>query len=177
MAKETSDEIDTMFEAEEGKIAANAADQVKSISADIAIGGMLESSKSELSETAILPEKIFYFPAFPRRVYCTVDNIRVRLLQTGEGRGIAYLTFTQTCGSRRSTVAKGADWSFTLNLYDVRNAFIRSIFLGTWDHRCGKHLVELRADFGWVVGSINPVINADHAVLNWTALQRVHNCG
>jgi hypothetical protein len=177
MAKAASDEIDTMFEAEEGKLAANATEQVKSISADVALGSMLESSKAELSETAALPEKIFYFAAFPRRVYCTVDNIRVRLVQTGEGRGIAYLTFTQTCGSQRSTVAHGADWAFDLNLYDGQNAFLRNIFLGTWDHRCGKHLVELRADFSWVVGSINPVINAQRGVLSWRALQRVHNCG
>jgi hypothetical protein len=31
----------------------------------------------------------------------------------------------------------------------MQNAFIRNIQLGSWNHRCGKQLVELRADFSW----------------------------
>ena len=82
----------------------------------------------------------------------------MRLIQTGEERGIAYLTFTQTCNSRRSEVASGAYWTFDVDLYDGQNAFLRNIYLGSWNHKCGKHFVELRADFSWVLGSINPVI-------------------
>ena len=177
MAKSASEEIDTIFEEAEGKAAANTAERVKSLSADISLDSELESNKAEVSEAAVLPEKTFYFSDFPRQVYCTLSGIRVRLIQTGEGRGIAYLTFTQTCNSRRSDVASGADWAFNSTLYDVQNAKIRDIFLGTWNHRCGKHLVELRADFSWVDGSINPVINAQRMNLNWRFLQRVHNCG
>jgi hypothetical protein len=130
-----------------------------------------------VSGAAALPEKTFYFSDFPRKVYCTVSGIRLRLIQTGEGRGIAYFTFTQTCNSRRSDVAKGPDWTFSVALYDIQNAYIRNIHLGSWSHRCGKHLVELRADFSWVLGSINPVINVQRVNLNWQFLQRVHNCG
>ncbi len=157
MAKGASDEIDTIFEAAEGKAAANAAEQVKSLSADISLGSELESSKAELSEAAALPEKTFYFSDFPRQVYCTLSGIRLRLVQTGEGSGIAYFTFTQTCNSRRSDVATGPDWLFNSTLYDGQNAKIRDIYLGAWNHRCGKHFVELRSDFSWVQGSINPV--------------------
>jgi hypothetical protein len=116
MVKGGTDEINTIFEANEGKPAANAA-EVKSLSADISLGSELESSKSELNETAVLPEKTFFFSDFPRQVYCTLSGIRVRLIQTGEGRGIAYLTFTQSCGSRRSDVASGPDWLFNSTLY------------------------------------------------------------
>jgi hypothetical protein len=177
MAKGTIDEVDTIFEVTEGKTAANASEQVRALSAEISLGSELECSKAELNEAALLPEKTFYFPDFARKVYCTVSGIRLRLIQTGEGRGIAYLTFTQTCNSRRSEVASGADWTFDCWLYDVQGATIRNIYLGAWNHRCGKHLVELRADFSWVVGSINPVINAARGNLNWRYLQRVHNCG
>jgi len=122
MAKGASDEIDTIFEATEGKAAANATEQVKSLSADISLGSELESSKAELSEAAALPEKTFYFSDFPRQVYCTLSGIRLRLIQTGEGRGIAYFTFTQACNSRRSDVATGPDWLFNSTLYDGQNA-------------------------------------------------------
>ncbi|MGZ8417358.1 MAG: hypothetical protein ACXWVQ_10325 [Methyloceanibacter sp.] len=177
MAKGASDEIDTIFEATEGKAAANAAEQVKSLSADISLGSELESSKAELSEAAALPEKTFPFSDFPRQVYCTLSRIRLRLVQTGEGSGIAYFTFTQTCNSRRSDVATGPDWLFNSTLYDGQNAKIRDIYLGAWNHRCGKHFVELRSDFSWVQGSINPVIYVQRVTLNWRFLQRVHNCG
>jgi hypothetical protein len=177
MAKGASDEIDTIFESTEGKPAANAADQVTSLSADISLGSELESSKGELSETAALPEKTFYFSDFPRQVYCTLSGIRLRLIQTGEGRGIAYFTFTQTCNSRRSDVATGLDWVFNSTLYDGQNAKLRDVYLGAWSHRCGKHFVELRADFSWVLGSINPIIYVQRVNLNWRFLQRVHNCG
>jgi hypothetical protein len=177
MAKGTSDEIDTILEATEGKLAANAADQVTSLSADISLGSELESSKAELAEAAALPEKAFYFSDFPRQVYCTLSGIRLRLIQTGEGSGIAYFTFTQTCNSRRSDVATGPDWVFTCTLYDGQNAKLRDIYLGAWNHGCGKHFVELRADFSWVLGSINPVIYVQRVNLNWRFLQRVHNCG
>lgn len=177
MAKGASDEIDTIFEATEGKAAANAAEQMKSLSANISLGSELESSKSELSEKTAFPEKTFYFSNFARQVYCTLSDVRLRLIQTGEGRGIAYFTFTQTCGSRRSDVATGPDWTFDTTLYDPKNALIRTISLGSWNHRCGKQLVELRADFSWVEGSINPVIYAARVNLSWRFLQRVHNCG
>jgi hypothetical protein len=177
MSKAASDEIDTIFQETEGKAAANPAELVKSLGAGLSLDAELESTKAELSETAALPEKTFYFSDFPRQVYCTLSGIRVRLIQTGEGRGIAYLTFTQTCNSRRSDVASGADWTFNAALYDVRNAFIRNIYLGAWNHRCGKQLVELREDFSWVIGSINPVINVQRVNLSWRFLQRVHNCG
>jgi hypothetical protein len=133
MAKGASDEIDTIFEATEGKAAANAAEQVKSLSADISLGSELESSKAELSEAAALPEKTFYFSDFPRQVYCTLSGIKLRLVQTGEGSGIAYFTFTQTCNSRRSDVATGPDWLFNSTLYDGQNAKIRDIYLGAWN--------------------------------------------
>ena len=58
MVKGGTDEINTIFEANEGKPAANAA-EVKSLSADISLGSELESSKSELNETAVLPEWTF----------------------------------------------------------------------------------------------------------------------
>lgn len=177
MADSASDEIDTIFEAGEGKTAANAPEQVKSLAAEISLGSELESSKAELSEAAALPEKTFYFPDFPRKVYCTLSGIRLRLIQTGEGRGIAYFTFTQTCNSRRSDVATGPDWLFNSTLYDIQNAKVRDLYLGSWNHRCKKHLVELREDFSWVIGSINPVINTERVNLNWRFLQRVHNCG
>ena len=38
MVKSGTDEIDTIFEADEGKPAANAAEQVKSLSADLSLG-------------------------------------------------------------------------------------------------------------------------------------------
>jgi hypothetical protein len=177
MAKGGTDEIDTIFEATNGRAAANAAEQVKSLSADISLGSELESSKSEANEAAVLPEKTFLFSDFPRQVYCTLSGIRLRLVQTGEGRGIAYFTFTQSCGSRRSDVASGPDWLFNSTLYDGHNATIRDISLGAWNHFCGSRLVELRADFSWVTGAINPVINAQRVNLNWRFLQRVHNCG
>jgi len=177
MAKAASDEIDTIFEATEGKAAANAADRVKSRSADISLGSELESSKAEVVEATVLPEKTFSFPNFARQVYCTLSGIRLRLIQTGEGSGIAYFTFTQTCNSRRSDVATGPDWVFTSTLYDGQNAKIRDIYLGAWNHRCGKHLVELRSDFSWVLGSLNPVIYVQRVNLSWRFLQRVHNCG
>ena len=75
MAKGGTDEIDTIFEADEGKPAANAAEQVKSLSAEISLGSQLESSKSELNEAAALPEKTFFFSDFPRQVYCTLSGI------------------------------------------------------------------------------------------------------
>jgi hypothetical protein len=177
MAKVASGEIDTIFETAEGVAATNLAEHLKSLGAEISLGSELESSKAEVSEAAALPEKMFYFNDFPRQVYCTLSGIRLRLIQTGEGRGVAYLTFTQTCGSRRSDVASGPDWTFDINLYDIQNAFIRNIQLGSWNHRCGKQLVELRADFSWVQGAINPVINAQRVNLSWRFLQRVHNCG
>jgi hypothetical protein len=101
----------------------------------------------------------------------------LRLVQTGEGSGIAYFTFTQTCNSRRSDVATGPDWLLNSTLYDGQNAKIRDIYLGAWNHRCGKHFVELRSAFTWVQGSINPVIYVQRVNLNWRFLQRVHNCG
>lgn len=177
MTKSQPEEIDTIFEAEEGVAARNPAQQLQTLGAEISLGNELESSTMEVSQVAALPEKSFYFNDFPRKVYCTLSRISLRLIQTGEGRGIAYLTFTQSCNSRRSDVAKGADWTFSVALYDIQNAFIRNIHLGYWNHRCGKHLVELRADFSWVLGSINPVIHAQRANLNWQYLQRVHNCG
>ncbi|HXG79394.1 MAG TPA: hypothetical protein VNJ31_08675 [Methyloceanibacter sp.] len=177
MAEDIEGEIDTILEASESKAAAGPAAQLKSLGAEISLASEIESTKGEVSEAAALPEKMFFFNDYPRKVYCTVSGIRLRLIQTGEGRGIAYLTFTQTCNSRRSTVAKGPDWTFSVGLYDSQNAFIRNIHLGYWNHRCGKHLVELREDFSWVLGSINPVINAYRANLNWQFLQRVHNCG
>ena len=78
MAESASDEIDTIFEATEGKAAANGTDQVKSLSAEISLGSELESTKAERSELAARPEKTLYFPDFPRRVYCTVSGIKVR---------------------------------------------------------------------------------------------------
>jgi hypothetical protein len=134
MAKVASDEIDTICEVTEGTVAAKAADRVKSLSADISLGSELESSKTELNEAAVLPEKTFYFSDFPRQVYCTLSGIRLRLIQTGEGRGIAYLTFTQSCGSRRSDVASGPDWLFNSTLYDGHKATIRDIYFGAWNH-------------------------------------------
>ena len=180
MAKVAQDEIDTIFETKEGVTANDPAEHVKSIAADIMRSSEIDSLKEEeaaAAEAAPLPEKTFYFSDFPRQVYCTLSGIRVRLIQTGEGIGIAYLTFTQSCNSRRSDVASGPDWTFEVKLYDVQNAFIRTVQLGSWNHRCGKQLVELRADFIWVPGSINPVRNAVRANLNWRFLQRVHNCG
>ena len=177
MAKRASDEIDTIFEAAEGTAAADPTEQLRSLSAGISLGSELDSSKAELSEAAAFPEKTFYFSDFARQVYCTLSGVRLRLIQTGEGRGIAYFTFTQTCNSSRSDVATGPDWTFDTALYDAQNASIRNISLGSWNHRCGKQLVELRADFSWVLGSINPVIYAQRVNLNWRFLQRVHNCG
>lgn len=177
MGKRASGEIDTIFEAAEGVAAADSTERLRSLSAGISLGSELESSKAELSEAAAFPEKTFYFSDFPRQVYCTLSDVKLRLVQTGEGKGIAYLTFTQTCGSQRSDVASGPDWTFDTALYDPQNAFIRNISLGSWNHRCGKQLVELRADFSWVSGSINPVIYAKRVNLSWRFLQRVHNCG
>ena len=79
------------------------------------MGPQLESTKTEVSEEAALPEKTFVFSDFPAK---TLSGIRLRLTQTGEGKGIAYLTFTQTCGSRGSDVASGPDWVFDVNLSD-----------------------------------------------------------
>jgi hypothetical protein len=104
MAKGASDEIDTIFEAAEGKRAANVADQVTSLSADISLGSELESSKAEVTEAAPLPEKTFTFPNFPRQVYCTLSGIRLRLIQTGEGSGIAFSP------SPRPATAGAATW-------------------------------------------------------------------
>jgi hypothetical protein len=177
MAKGANDEIDTMFETSEGVAATNAEQQLKSLSAEISLGTGLDSSKVEPGGTAAFPEKTFFFSDFSRQVYCSVSLVKLRLVQTGEGRGIAYFTFTQTCGSRRSDVASGPDWTFDVALYDANNAFIRNLSLGSWNHRCGKQLVELRADFSWVTGSINPVINVQRVNLSWRFLQRVHNCG
>jgi len=77
MAKGASDEIDTIFEATEGRAASDAANQVKSLAVEISLGSELDSSKAEVSEAAALPEKTFYFSDFPRQVYCTLSGIRL----------------------------------------------------------------------------------------------------
>jgi pyridoxine 5'-phosphate synthase PdxJ len=123
--KDVSDEIDTIIEASEGKSATNIAERLMGQSTGISLFGEAASTKVEPSAAAALPEIKLYFGAFPRAVYCNVDELKLRLIQTGEGKGIAYSTFTQTCGSRRSDVAHGADWSFDVDLYT--NAFVRNI--------------------------------------------------
>ena len=55
-------------------------------------------------------------------------------------------------------------------------AKIRDVYLGAWNHRCKKHLVELREDFSGMIGSINPIIHVQRVNLNWRFLQRVHKC-
>jgi hypothetical protein len=121
--KDVSDEIDTIIEASEGKPATNIAERLMEQSTGISLFGEAASTKVEPGAAAALPE--IALGAFPRAVYCDVDELKLRLIQTGQGRGIAYSTFTQTCGSRRSDVAHGADWSFDVDLYT--NAFVRNI--------------------------------------------------
>jgi hypothetical protein len=123
MPKDVSDEIDTIIEASEGKPATNIAERLMEQSTGISLFGEAASTKVEPGAAAALPE--IALGAFPRAVYCDVDELKLRLIQTGQGRGIAYSTFTQTCGSRRSDVAHGADWSFDVDLYT--NAFVRNI--------------------------------------------------
>jgi hypothetical protein len=91
MAKSMSGEIDTVFEEAEGKAATNTAERVKSLSADISLDSELKSDRAELSEAAAFPEKIFYYSVFPRKVYCTLSGIRLRLVQTGEGGRLSNL--------------------------------------------------------------------------------------
>jgi hypothetical protein len=109
MPKAMQDEIDTILETEEGVAAKSPAQQLEALSAEISLGSELESSKMEISQAAALPEKTFFFNDFPPKVYCTLTGIG--FIQIGEGRGIAYFTFTQICNSRRSDVAKGPDWA------------------------------------------------------------------
>jgi hypothetical protein len=103
MPKDVSDEIDTIIEASEGKPATNIAERLMGQSTGISLFGEAASTKVEPSAAAALPEITLYFGAFPRAVYCNVDEIKLRLIQTGQGRGIAYSTFTQTCGGRGAT--------------------------------------------------------------------------
>lgn len=124
-----------------------------------------------------LPTNVFYFDRFDRDVYCDVTSVWVQLIQTGEGTGYGYLTFDQACDSRRSDEIDGWDWHFVIDLYTANNFYIRSIFLGNWSHVCGKKFVELKEDFTWQIGSINPVVNAKKATLHWQHKTRVHNCG
>src|SRR5713101_3152081 len=56
---------------------------------------------------------------------------------------------------------------------DSGGAYIRTIYLGSWDHSCGKRLVELQENFSWVIGSINPIVFAATATLWWTHKQEV----
>jgi hypothetical protein len=107
MAKVASGEIDTIFETAEGVAATNPAEHLKSLGAEISLGSGLESSKVEVSEAAALPEKMFYFNDFPRQVYCTLSGIRLRLIQTGEGRGVAYLTFTPDLRKQKKRCSVG----------------------------------------------------------------------
>jgi hypothetical protein len=74
MAKDASGEIDTIFEAEEGKAVAIAAEQLKSRSAEISLSAEQESTKAEITETAAVPEKTFIFSGIPRQVYCTLSD-------------------------------------------------------------------------------------------------------
>jgi hypothetical protein len=64
MAKGASDEIDTIFEASEGRAASDATNPLKSLSAEISLGSELESSKVEVSEAAAAPREDFLFLRF-----------------------------------------------------------------------------------------------------------------
>lgn len=134
------------------------------------------SLKTDNDQPNKATEKTFYFGDFSNIGYGELVRISLRLVQTGEGIGLAYLTFTQQMRCRRSDVVEGADLSFMFRCFDSHNAYIRDIHCGTWNRRCGVHLVELKEYFTWVVGSINPVENAARGVLTCTYKQRVHNC-
>src|SRR5262245_61973318 len=75
-------------------------------------------------------EKTFYFPDFQSIGYGELVRISLRLIQTGEGVGLAYLTFTQVMRCRRSDVVSGADLSFSFRCFDSHGAYIRDIFCG-----------------------------------------------
>ncbi|MGE3992657.1 hypothetical protein [Pseudorhodoplanes sp.] len=178
-----SGEIDTLFEGDDGK-KIDIAEGLKSAAVRLSVSieakvEKIEEPKKAEGLVVAYPSKLLYFGTLTRQVYCTLSNVSVNLFQTGEGVGIAYLTFTQNCGSSRSDVLPGNmwDWSFDINLYATGGAYIRNIALGTWDHQCGNRLVELRADFTWVKGSLNPVINTVDATLWWHFRTRVHGCG
>jgi len=135
-----------------------------------------ESTTVTTPKPATYAQKIFTGFNYPRLVYCTLSDIEVILTQTGDGTGYGYLKFTQDCSSRRGDDIKGIDWEFRVDLTDSGGAYIRTIYLGSWDHSCGKRLVELQENFSWVIGSINPIVFAATATLWWTHKQEVSPC-
>lgn len=171
-------EIDSIFPKTKSGAPDALISELKKAAIALSITSSIESRSVDESAAPTYARKTFRFDeAFPRLAYCDLTEVSVFLIQTAEGAGSAYLTLTQECQSRRSDVISGWDWHFHIDLRTQNDAFIRSVFLGTWNHVCGKKLVELKEDFTWVVGSINPVENAAKATLHWQAKQRVHNCG
>jgi hypothetical protein len=108
--------------------------------------------------------------------YGELVRIALRLVQTADGMGFAYLSFTQQMRCRRSDVVTGPDLLFSAKLTDSHGAYIRDLSLGAWDRRCGEQFVELRESFSWIHGSINPVQFAASVYLNCIYKVRVHHC-
>ncbi len=93
MAKAASDEIDTIFEVTEGTVAANAADRVKSLSADISLGSELESSKTELNEAAAAAREDLLLFGFspPGLLHPERDPASSHSNRRGQGHRLFYL--------------------------------------------------------------------------------------
>jgi hypothetical protein len=170
-----SEEVDTILEAD-----------VKKVTDSIVLfSDTKQAAPTKEKIDLAYPCKTWIFPPYPRTVYCTlglkdksgrlIDPV-VRLCQTGEGVGVAYLTFHLNCNSRRSTVNTVPAWWFEIKLWDVYGSYVRAIYLGSWSHTCRSRLVELKENFSWVPGAINPVINAHTGQLRWYYPQKVHEC-
>src|SRR5215831_9126272 len=155
-----SDEINTLIDP--SKSAEDSLREIEALSPRLSVSEELNSVSVQSGPSPTLVEKIFSFPDFPprARAYCDVKRIVVHLRQTAEGTGIVNLTFTQDCQSVRSRLIDPPDWWFSIELRDAYNSYIRSIYIGQWDHGCGSILVELQGNFYWTPGAINPVANA-----------------
>jgi hypothetical protein len=169
--------IDTIFGDDQDKTTdSEKLASAKAFAVRLALHDDAETSTYTINKTAAFTSKRWTGFSYPRYVYCVLSDVELELTQTGEGTGYSYLKFTQDCNSRRGDDVRGADWDFTVALKDHGGAYIRSMNLGTWNHACGKRLIELKEDFTWVLGSINPIVFAETAILTWTFKQEVSPC-
>ncbi|WFT94580.1 hypothetical protein QA633_41085 [Bradyrhizobium barranii] len=169
--------IDTVFgEAQDKTTDTEKMATARTFAVRLAVHQDAESTAVTSLKPATYAQKTFTGFNYPRLVYCTLSDIEVILTQTGDGSGYGYIKYTQDCNSRRGDDVRGSDWDFRVDLKDSGGAYIRTINLGSWNHSCGKRLVELQENFTWVIGSINPITFAATATLWWTHKQEVSPC-
>jgi len=168
--------IDTIFGDDQNKSTdSEKLTNAKTFAVRLSVHQEADSTTLKISPAAYA-QKTWSGFTFPRYVYCVLSDIELQLTQTGDGAGYSYLKFTQDCNSRMGDDVDDPDWSFNVALYDNGGAFIRNIYLGEWEHKCGKQLVELQENFSWVIGSINPILFAQNVTLTWTFKQEVSPC-